>query len=70
MFLQWEDEGLHQLSVRALLETGCTTLLLGQACADRFRIPRNTRKEKIELRNFTGELVTGAGEAYSIPLLL
>jgi hypothetical protein len=43
---------------------------LGQACTDRFRIPRNKRKEKIELRNFAGELVTGAGEAYSAPLLL
>jgi transposase InsO family protein len=70
MVIEWQDEGSHRLSVRALLDTGCTTLLLSQACADRFRIPRRTREEKVELRNFAGELVVGAGEAYSEPLLL
>jgi hypothetical protein len=70
MVIEWTDRGSHRLSVRALLDTGCTTLLLSQACADRFRIPLIRRESKVELRNFAGELVEGAGEAYSAPLLL
>jgi hypothetical protein len=70
MIIEWTDHGSHRLTVRALLDTGCTTLLLSQACADRFRIPRIRREDKVELRNFAGELVEGAGEAYSAPLLL
>jgi len=70
MILEWEEDGSHRLTVNALLDTGCTTPLLSQACADRFRIPRVHREEKVGLRNFAGDLVEGAGEAYSVPLLL
>ncbi|MDX6284447.1 MAG: hypothetical protein QOH03_5518, partial [Kribbellaceae bacterium] len=70
MILEWQEEGGHRLTVSVLLDTGCTTPLLSQACADRFRIPRTLRKEKVRLRNFAGEPVDGAGEAYSAPLLL
>ena len=70
MILKWEEDGSHRLTVNALLDTGCTTPLLSQACADRFRIPRVHREEKVGLRNFAGDLVEGAGEAYSVPLLL
>lgn len=32
--LEWTDQGSHWLIVQALLNTGCTTLLLSLACAD------------------------------------
>jgi hypothetical protein len=70
MIIEWTDHGSHRLTLRTLLDTGCTTPLLSQACADRFRIPRVVRDKRVELRNFAGEVVKGAGKEYSVPLLL
>jgi hypothetical protein len=70
MIIEWADHGSHRLTVRTLLDTGCTTLLLSQACADRFHIPQIKRESKLKLHHFAGELIEGAGKAYSAPLPL
>jgi len=46
MILEWEEDGSHCLTVNVLLDTGCTTLLLSQDCADRFRIHECTGKKR------------------------
>jgi hypothetical protein len=70
MTIEWADRGSYRLTIRVLLDTRCTTLLLSRDCADRLRIPQIRREKRDERRNFAGELVEGAGESYSAPLLL
>ena len=68
MVIRWHPEHRHQ--VRVLLDSGCTTPLISTPLAERLKIPCLRRKEQVELRDFTGELVKGAGQLYTQPLLL
>jgi len=68
MVIRWHPEHRHQVQV--LLDSGCTTPLISTPLAERLKIPCLRRKEQVELRDFTGELVKGAGQLYTRPLLL
>jgi hypothetical protein len=56
--------------VRVLLDTGCSVPLINQELCGLMKIALLRHEEKISLRNFAGEIVAGAGQFYTRPLLL
>jgi len=59
-----------QYSVRVLLDTGCTTPLVSQEFVGRHQLPLLKHEQVIPLRNFSGEIVAGAGQFYTWPVIL
>ena len=68
MAIHWHPDRRHY--VRVLLDTGCTTPLINTGLAKRLGLPCLRRRQEVEIRNFTGELVKGAGQQYTKPILL
>jgi len=58
------------ITVYALLDTGCTTPLISNTFVDKWSIPCLPHKNAVAIRNFTGDIVNGAWERYTIPMLL
>jgi hypothetical protein len=68
MMMHWGIE--NQYRVRVLLDTGCTTPLISKNLLEKKNIPCRLHEHGIAIRNFTGELVPGAGQKYTEPMLL
>jgi hypothetical protein len=68
MLIQWNNENQHPVNI--LLDTGCTTPLVSQTTVEKLRIPCLKHEHRIDLRNYTGEIVQGAGHEYTAPLRL
>ena len=68
MVLHWHPN--QRRVVRVLLDTGCTTPLIDTDLVARSDLRCLKHQQKIEIRNFTGELVQGAGELYPKPAIL
>jgi hypothetical protein len=62
--------GKNQCRVRVLLDTGCSTPLISNTLTDKQNIPCLKHEPCIDIRNFSGDTVAGAGERYTEPLLL
>ena len=56
--------------VYALLDTGYTTPLISNTFVDKWSIPCLPHKKAVAIRNFTGDIVNGAGKRYTKPVLL
>jgi hypothetical protein len=67
MVIHWADT---QRRVRVLLDTGCSVPLINQELCGQVKIALLRHEEEIPLRNFSGEIVAGAGQFYTRPLLL
>jgi hypothetical protein len=59
-----------QTTVHVLLDTGCSVPLISRALTSRKAIPTLSHEINIDIRNFSGDIVQGAGENYTLPLLL
>jgi len=60
----------HKYRARVLLDTGCSTPLISKQIVEKMTLPCEPHKQNIAIRNFTGELVPGAGQEYTIPITL
>jgi len=67
MMIHWKH---HQYGARVLLDTGCSTPLISKQIVEKMTLPCERHKQNIAIRNFTGELVPGAGQEYTIPITL
>jgi hypothetical protein len=68
MVLHWGTQS--KCTIHALLDTGCSTPLISKKLVKEKTLPVIQRKNPVALYNFTGELVTGAGDQYTQPMLL
>jgi len=59
-----------QHRIRVLLDTGCSTPLISDRLVEREHLPCRPHELGIAIRNFTGELVPGAGQKCTEPILL
>jgi len=59
MMIHWKDK--NSCRVRVLLDTGCSTPLISKQLIEKLSLPCLPHEQEIALRNFTGELVPGAG---------
>jgi hypothetical protein len=66
--LHWN--GKKHCRIRVLLDTGCSTPLISNTLTDKQNIPCLKHEPCIDIRNFSGDTVAGAGERYTEPLLL
>jgi len=60
--LHWTES---QHPVKALLNTGCSVTLINQRMIERLGIQIKTHKKLQTIKNFTGEVVEGAGQSYT-----
>jgi len=67
MVVHWNKK---QATIHALLDTGCSTALISKSFVDKMAIPCFTHKTDIVIRNFTSDIVPGAGHEYTNPILL
>jgi len=56
--------------VKTLLDTGCSIALINQTTAKSLGVKQHQRQEPRRIENYTGEIVPGAGQYYTAPLLL
>jgi len=56
--------------VKTLLDTGCSIALINQTTAKNLGVKQHQRQEPRRIENYTGEIVPGAGQYYTAPLLL
>jgi hypothetical protein len=68
MILRWSNQ--EWATVHVLLDTGCSVPLISNTLADEKDIPTIDHASSIDIRNFSGEIVKGAGERYTLPLTL
>jgi hypothetical protein len=68
MMIHWSNRDQHR--VKVLLDTGCTTTLISKTLVKKKNIPCQLHENEIAIRNFTGELLPGAGQKYTEPMLL
>jgi len=66
--IHWKDKNSCRVCV--LLDTGCSTPLISKQLIEKLSLPCLPYEQKIALRNFTGELVPGAGQEYTSPVIL
>ena len=62
--------GEQEQTVRALLDTGSTVLLLSLSMVEKHHIPIAERENKRTIQDYAGQDVLGAGEFFTSPLLL
>ena len=67
MVVHWNTK---QTTIHALLNTGCSTSLISKSFVDKMGIPCLPHQTDIVIRNFTGDIVPGAGYEYTKPILL
>jgi hypothetical protein len=67
MMLHWDKK---QTTVHVLLDTGCSVPLISKTLTNDKNIPTLSHEKSIDIRNFSGNIVEGAGEHYTLPLLL
>ena len=67
MMLLWDNK---KTTVHVLLDTGCSVPLISKKFTSEKAIPTLSHKNSIDIRNFSGDIVKGAGENYTLPLLL
>jgi len=67
MLVHWNTK---QATIHALLDTGCSTALISKSFVDKMGIPCLLHQTDIVIRNFTGNIVPGAGQEYAQPILL
>jgi len=67
MVVHWNKK---QATIHALLDTGCLTALISKSFVDKMGIPCLPHQTDIVIRNFTGNIVPGAGHEYTKPILL
>jgi hypothetical protein len=65
--LYWDKK---QTTVHVLLDTGCSVPLISKTLTNDKNIPTLSHEKSIDIRNFSGDIVEGAGEHYTLPLLL
>jgi len=51
--------------IKALLDTGCSVALINQQTIERLGIPRIQHNHPVEIENYTGKKVDGAGQYYT-----
>lgn len=61
---------LQGKKVKALLDTGCSVALINQRTVGELGITKKAHQRVRPIENFTGEIVQGAGQYYTEPLLL
>ena len=62
--------GEQEQTVRALLNTGSTVLLLSLAMVERHQIPIAETETKRTIQDYAGQEVSGVGQFFTSPLLL
>jgi len=67
MVVHWNEK---HATIHALLDTGCSTALISKSFVDKMSIPCFDHQTDIVIRNFTGDIVPGAGHQYTKPVLL
>jgi len=67
MMIHWDNQ---KYRARVLLDTGCSTPLISKQIVEKLTLPCQRHEQTIAIRNFTGELVPGAGQEYTIPITL
>jgi hypothetical protein len=67
MLANW---GIHDIPIYVLLNTGCSVPLISRTFVDKWNIPCLEHENTIPIENFTGEIVAGAVEKYTRPMLL
>jgi len=67
MVVHWNKK---QATIHALLDTGCSTALISKSFVDKMGIPCLPHQTDIVIRNFTGDIVPGAGHEYTKSILL
>jgi len=60
----------RKYKIRALLDTGCSLMLMNQETVKRLRIEQLPKKKPIRIENYTGEVVGGAGKYETEPIRL
>jgi hypothetical protein len=69
MVLSWSKKKKHR-TVRVLLDTGSTAALLDKDFVLKHKIPTIKRDTPLQIRNFSNEVVPGAGELFTVPFML
>jgi hypothetical protein len=67
MMLHWNKK---QTTVHILLDTGCSVPLISKNLTNDRTIPTLSHEKGIDIGNFSGNIVKGVGEHYTLPLLL
>jgi len=67
MVVHWNTK---QATIHALLDTGCSIALISKSFVDKMGIPYLPHQIDIVIRNFTGDIIPGAGHEYTKPILL
>jgi len=62
MILHWENK---EHTLRTLLDTGCSIAIINQQTVERLGITRKEHDHPIQVENFIGEIVKGAGQWYT-----
>jgi hypothetical protein len=70
MVLTWSKKKKKQQTVRVLLDTGSTAALLDKDFVLKHKIPTIKRDTPLQIRNFSNEVVPGAGELFTVPFML
>ena len=64
------EEGGKNYRVRVLLDTRCSIPLINQRTVEKLGIPLQRHNLAVPIENFPGQLVEGAAQYYTKPLLL
>jgi hypothetical protein len=67
MMIRWNKD---QYRIRVLLDTGCFIPLLAAELTKKLKIPCHKHEQRINIRDFKGNLVQGAGQFYTTPIIL
>jgi hypothetical protein len=70
MVLTWSKKKKKYRTVRVLLDTGSTAALLDKNFVLKHKIPTIKRDTPLQIRNFSNEVVPGAGELFTVPFML
>jgi hypothetical protein len=68
MLLSWSQN--RKKKVRSMCDIGSTVPILNKKFIEELRIPTVKRHKPIEIRNFNDQVVSGAGQYYTMPLVL
>jgi len=61
-------QGQQKHRIKALLDTGYAIALINQKTIKRLGIQKKKRKNPIQIENYTGEVVEGAGQWCTEPM--
>jgi transposase InsO family protein len=67
MVIHWDQ---RKTTIYVLLDTGCTTPLISNTFVDKTNVPCLRHEHGVVIRNFSGDIVQGAGNRYTKPMLL